>query len=310
MSSYNIEWLNSNLQRAYPFRENASLRDNLGAVALPNYLIVDAVFCIAQGQVSEKAFYLTKLTYTGDYLTLYFGSTFNEDSPSVSELKSLGSVAITLADAAPYTSYRLSNPDDYYEDANCKIVIGEVLRLVDDIAPGVYSFTWATAPLEPHVVRPSLRAVRALQVVNGADVSGYVRGHVQLTAGNNIRITAIGDDTIRFDAISSAGFVDACVCDGSFPVYGPVRKINGVGPDSEGEIRITAGDCIKIDSGASNELVIRDSCSVPCCGCDELAALVSNMSVADSAISRMTSNLDRLSEKQTAFYNAVIMSLM
>lgn len=309
MSSYNVEWLNSNSQRAYPFRENASLQDGQGTITLPNYLIVDAVFCIAQGQVSEAAFYLTKMIYAGDYVTLHFGSTFNEDNPSESELKSLGSVTIVLADAVPYSSYRLSGPDDYYEDANCKIVIGDAQRLAEDIPAGVYLFTWDTAPFESHVVRPSLRAVRALQAVNGGDISGYVRGHVKLVSGNNIKLTAIGNDTIRIDAISSSGFVDACVCDGSFPVYGPVKKINGVTPDSEGEIRITAGDCIKIDTGSS-ELTIRDSCSVPCCGCDELAALVSNMSVADSAISRMTSNLDRLSEKQTAFYNAVIMSLM
>ena len=55
---------------------------------------------------------------------------------------------------------------------------------------------------------------------------------------------------------------------------------------------------------------IQDTCSVPCCGCDELKAIVDSMAVAESAIGRLTSNIDRLSEKQAAFYNAVIMSLM
>lgn len=308
MSAYNIEWLNSNLQRAYPIRENSSLQSVEGPY-LPNYVLVDAIFCIAQGQVLEEAFYVTKVVFTGDYLTLYFGSTFNLENPDSTDLISLGYVTITVADAATYGSYRLSAADEYYEDANCKIVVGELQRLSNDLDPGVYTFDWNSAALEPHIIRPSLRQVRALQTVNGSDVSDYVRGHVKLISGNNIKLTAVGTDTIRIDAIVSDGFAEACVCDGSFPLFGAIKSINGVYPDSAGNIRLVPGDCIQIEEGSS-VLVIRDSCSVPCCGCDELAALVSNFAVAESAINRMASNLDRLSEKQASFYNAVIMSLM
>lgn len=308
MSAYNIEWLNSNLHRAYPIRENSSLQSVEGSY-LPNYVLVDAVFCLAHGQVLEKAFYLSRLVYTADYLSLYFSSTFNIEAPDATDIVSLGYVTIPLADAVAYGSYRLSLADEYYEDSNCKIVIGEIQRLVDDLTPGVYTFDWNSAALEPHVVRPSLRQVRALQTINGSDVSGYVRGHVKLVSGNNIRLTAVGTDTIRIDAIVSDGFAEACVCDGSFPLFGAIKSINGVYPDSAGNIRLVSGDCIQIEEGSS-VLVIRDSCSVPCCGCDELAALVSNFAVAESAINRMASNLDRLSEKQSSFYNAVIMTLL
>ncbi len=308
MSAYNIEWLNSNLQRAYPIRENYSLQSVEG-ISLPNYVLVDAVFCLAHGQVLEKAFYISKLVFTGDYLTLYFGSTFNIDSPSDTDLVSLGYVTIPVVEASVYGSYKLSSADEYYEDANCKIVVGEIQRLTDDLTPGVYTFDWNSAALEPHVVRPSLRQVRALQTINGSDISGYVRGHVKLMSGNNIKLTAVGTDTIRIDAIVSDGFAEACVCDGAFPLFGAIKSINGVYPDDAGNIRLIPGDCIQIEEGSS-VLVIRDSCSVPCCGCDELAALVSNFAVAESAINRMASNLDRLSEKQSSFYNAVIMTLL
>ena len=305
MGVFNQEWLDSNMQRAFPFREDSSLQDGMQAATLPNYVLVDAVFGLAQGQLSEQAVYLDKLVFTGDYLTLYFSGTL--DLATVAG--SLGSVSIRIADSTIYASYRLSGADDYYEDANCRIVVGDLSRLSSDLAPGVYLFNWTSAAMEPHVVRPSLRAVRALQTQTDGQLSEYVRGHVVLVAGNNMRITAVDSSTLRFDAIATEGLYDACVCDGSFPVYPPIRTINGIPPDASGNIVLEAGDCIAINGG-SGSLSIQDTCSVPCCGCDELKAIVDSMAVAESAIGRLTSNIDRLSEKQAAFYNAVIMSLM
>jgi hypothetical protein len=154
-----------------------------------------------------------------------------------------------------------------------------------------------------------LRGVRALQIINGSDISGYIKDHVKLIAGSNINLTQEGTDTIRIDALSAEGMNDACICDDSFPVYPPIKTINGVPPNPEGQIFLTGGDCVVIQANtAASALLIQDRCSTPCCGCEELEAIVRNMSILDSSINRMTSNLDKLAEKQTAFFNMVLLA--
>ena len=44
--TWNLEWLNQNSARAYPFKEDASLRDTLDAVRVPNTMLADLVLVV------------------------------------------------------------------------------------------------------------------------------------------------------------------------------------------------------------------------------------------------------------------------
>ena len=70
--SQNIEWLNQNANRNYPFQEDMSRSDSLGIVQLPNYLVVDMVFVVPADV--NQGYYLGQLLYSGSTLVLVFNA--------------------------------------------------------------------------------------------------------------------------------------------------------------------------------------------------------------------------------------------
>ena len=95
-------------------------------------------------------------------------------------------------------------------------------------------------------------------------------GAIKLLAGSNVRLTRVAEDTIRIDAISGEN-LDDC---GSEDNPAPIRFINGVPPDEDGNIRLDGSECVEVVLTAAAVLTIMDSCSKPCCGCAELSGLV------------------------------------
>ena len=65
---WNLEWLNANAERAFPFKEDASRQDINALVRLPNSLIVDMVFVVPAG--SDYRYWLKSLMYSGTHLNL------------------------------------------------------------------------------------------------------------------------------------------------------------------------------------------------------------------------------------------------
>lgn len=308
-NTWNVQWLNENLNRSYPFREDASLADTTGGFTIPNWLLVDALFVIPFGSVVEAYAYLSRMTVAGRYLTLYFDIWFASQIEG-SESKSVGYVIIDTESAQKYGVYTLGQPDDYYEESVCRITVGDLSEISTYVSDGDYVFLPANSQMEQRIFRPELRGVRALRIVSGSDVSQSMRGNINLVAGTNVRLDAdVATNTITFNAISGAGMQAECDCDSSFPVKPPIRSINGVGPDANGNLVLQAGECMEVVP-QDNTILVRDTCSAPCCGCSELDLIVSNLSLVESGQQRLSSNVDRLSARMETFYNNVLLSMI
>ena len=66
--SWNLEWLNANAERAFPFKEDGSRQDVNALIRLPNSLIVDLVFVVPAG--ADYRYWLKSLMYSGTHLSL------------------------------------------------------------------------------------------------------------------------------------------------------------------------------------------------------------------------------------------------
>lgn len=295
------EWLNQNSYRAYPFKEDSTrgftperARD-FGVVAfhIPDYLLVDMVLTVAGP--GDVRVYCESIAFIDNVLSL----TFKDLAGSV-----VTACSVDIHEHTQYNSYNIIGQGDY-SDARGIIVLGELATLEHDLPFGVYHFEPNATELEPTVVHPDIRGVRAIQAVDGTNRTPLLTGHVKLIAGNNVRLTYIPENNaIRIDGIDSTGFNDDCVCD-SNAVREPITTINGINAE---DVTIVGGRCVQVDTEGS-QIRISDTCSVPCCGCLELEFLGKSVDMLDGRITKVDGYADDIQRALVDFTSNVLGSL-
>ena len=266
---WNVQWLNQNANRAYPLAEWGSRTDVTGTIKVPDSLILALYFPVHAGlDVEPGNFYLQSLNIfpTGYNIAIGYDDG-TADPPLVAAL------SIAKSTHVENTTYALPGADDFADSVG-RIAIG-ALDEIDRLAPGSYTFLPAAAPLEVDAIRPMIRGISSITLVNGLDHSEPIYGDVEFVGGTNMRIvanTVIGSNPqIVFSAISGEGLNEACVCDEEGT--GPCMKyINGIPPLPNGNFRMIGDTCIQL-LPILNGLQLKDACSQPCCGCEELDAL-------------------------------------
>lgn len=277
-STWNLPWLNHNSQRAYPLAEWATKQDTTDSITIPDSFIVGLQFPVHAGlAVEPDKFYLKQLGIYTNGFTIGIAYNDGADYPLVA------TVNITKASHTTNKAYWLVGTGDY-ADSRGQIQIGN-LDEINTVAPGEYTFAPADGALEVDTIRPCIRGITSVTLVNGLEETEAFYGDLQFIAGSNFRITPTvigGQPTqIRFDAVSGEGLNDDCDCEDDTP---PIKTINGLGPRADGAFFLNGDDCLIISS-ASNGLDVTDACSQPCCGCTELQSLKDQLQgLADGAL--------------------------
>lgn len=275
----NLEWLNHNAQRAFPFTVSSSRKDTTGAFQLPDDFILELGLSVPAGlNVDPGGFHLYSLAAqsSGYSFTVGYGGT---------------PVASGMFAAATHTYgqyYALRGIGDYVE-INGHITIGN-LGNVSKQPSGQFYFNENDALIELACIFPDIRGVSSIAIKNGDTLSGPFYGHIVLRAGANVRIRTAasgGTTTLTLDAIEGEGLNEDCVCL-SDSDDGPIYTINGIAPTPDGDFRILGGDCVDIEEVA-NGIQLSDKCSKPCCGCDELR-------VVTQAVETLASQLETLGQ--------------
>lgn len=295
----NLEWLNQNSLRSYPFREDTSLVDDSGLTTLPNSLVVDFVM-VSPSEV-ELELQLKSLLFGTDLLSMSFGDASGNTVTSVS---------ISLDSHKENDGYRLSGQGNY-EDAVGRITIGNLSELPSQLPEGSYSYALGAALLEQTVVRPDIRGVRALKIAyaDGTE-SNPIYGLVKLLAGLNVRLSTSDDGQgIRIDALST-DLEEECDCDSEFLRPKPITSFGGATPDPGGNVNIVVqGEHTKL-TGSQGLLTIEDSTTEPCCGCTELEELTKAMETAIHTTERLEEFLQKLDNKQANLISNVLRSIV
>ena len=302
---WNVEWLNQNSQRNFPIAEGVNREDVTGTFKLPLDLIVDLVWPVhAAADVQADRFYIHSVTIFGTGLTITLGYHIVGDlngSP-------IGSVSVASATHTLNQSYFISGIGDFYDSIG-KITIGNLTNTLT--AGGLYNFNLLTARLESTIIRPNLRGVSAIILVNGSDRSDPIFGDVELVSGTNTRLVTNanpgGNPQIRIDAIQGAGLNQECDCSDQLPEDAPcIRTINGIPPDEAGNFNLLGDDCFQLEA-IDNGLQVIDACSQACCGCEELEKIIQDietLSIQINTLDNLTSRLD--STVNSALVNVLI----
>ena len=263
-------WLNENSVRAYPLSEEATRRDSSDSYTLPDDFIVDMVLPInAALNYDPSSFYLSKVTVFGVGVTIEF-SYWN-----ISGAAFVGRITIDLDTFERNKTYFLEGQDDF-EGVSGKVVIGTLDTLLQQA--GAFSFDLAGGRIESSVIVPDIRGITGMRIVSSGTPGELLQGDIAFEPGNNMRIAVSdfgGVTVLTFSAIDGEGFTADCVCEGQQALGDPIRTLNGVPPDSLGNINLLGDDCLEV-TPLSDEAAVQltDKCSKPCCGCPELQVLV------------------------------------
>lgn len=292
---WNLNFLNHNSQRSYPLSTTATKVDTTGTIRLPDSFIVAMRLPIHAGlSIEADKFYLCSLTISPVGFNIGIGYDDGTLSPPVVATTNIG-----RATHVEYDSYAVVGRNDF-DDIVGQIAIGSLTE-IDQLPPGDYSFTPAGGQLELDAVIPSLRGISSITVVNGGDRSDRIYGDVVLQAGTNMRIIATTGDTpvITFSAISGEGLNQDCECN-ELQQAPCIRTINGIPPDTDGDFRFAGKNCLDIVPHAGEHLLeFLNTCAEPCCGCDQLDALRTQVKGFGDAKLTLEGVVNRLSAEVT-----------
>jgi len=283
---WNVQWLNENSQRNYPLSEEATLWDVTESFKIPLKFIVDMVMPVqATTDINADKFHILNISVFGDGVTVTLGY----------DGTAIGSASIAASTHEINQAYFIPGVGDFYDSIG-KITVGDISSLIS--TGGSYDFDIAGGRLEPTVIRPNLKGVNSIVVINGQEESENLLGDIELASGRNMQFTvsqpAGGNPRIRMDVIGSSNFNEECVCDDTHAGGSPIKTINGISPDSAGNFTLTSADeCLLIEA-ADTGLLLTDQCSKSCCGCEELDTVVTDLNLLDGEINSLSGIISRL----------------
>ena len=297
----NLQLLNHYAQQRFPLASRASGRDVSDTIELPDDFLVWLDFPVSLGlAVSPELFYVSSVTILSTGVTVEISYHDGVDDPIAA------TVSVPRSTHTQYRYYTVIGAGDF-EGSVGKLAVGNFTN-VDTLPAGRFEFDYAGGVLEPGCIRPVVRGVSGMRLVDGSDVSRLYTGDITLLAGSNIRfvVTEVdgGDTRIRIDAISGENLNEDCECDEADTGI-PIRFINGLAPNSEHNYRLLGDDCLQI-TAITNGLQLADACSKPCCRCTELEAVQANASRLVDGAATLKQFLKTLGAEITQMRNSLL----
>lgn len=289
LNIWNLEWLNHNSQRSYPIADWATKEcTESSAILLPDdFILALSLGVNACHSIDIDQFYIKSILVMDTGCSVIIG--YEDKEVAVTHI-------LANSDQMTYTLVGLGE----FDDVVGYIAINPKSNIMSGLS-GYYNFTREATCLEADCIRPMIKSISALQVENGSSVSQRMYGDIILRAGANINLAVSKDEesdrsVITISAISGKGFSETCACaeDDTMP---PIRSINGITANDDGQISITGANCMTVARG-TNSLTFQDTCAEPCCGCEELDALYENVKDMIDGASTLRNAVEDLASRQ------------
>lgn len=274
----NPNWYDLNADRAYPLLDSATKTSTDGSFVLPDDLIVDLRIS-APSSLDPTDFYISRIQAFGTGFLVFIAA---------------GGGDVALATAASvqgeeYQAFRITPLPG--SSVSGTVVFGGASTI---LAAGVstHDFTASATPIVPTLILPSQGGVASLTIRDSLGVETRLVGDVILTEGPNADLSITGQEIAV--GMTSGVVIDPCDCDdpggASRP---PIRTINGVGPDGDGDLSIVVDGCPDL-SPVTNGLRLVDRCAQPCCGDEELRALLNSIQDIDRFLADLARRASQL----------------
>ena len=273
----NLDFLNLNSIRNYPIKDGLDCTSVDGFFTIPADLIVD-ISIAATGSITDTLF-VSSINNTSSYIIV-------EISTSAGNI--VGTFYIP-ANTANYTDIPLT-PSLALPNSVGMLTVGTLATIVQQ-PTGIFTFTVDDTALLSRVYCPITTGINYLTFVDSNNNSVSLTNNVTIQAESNLRFRYL-NNIIYLDAGEGLGLNSAC--DNSAT---PVKTINGITPDSNGNFTIIPENCVSIDT-AEYGLVLNDTCGQPCQGCSTVSTLT------DRVIS-VESNLLTLRDYVTSLNSAI-----
>jgi len=274
LSTWNLEWLNHNSQRKYPLADDVSGYDSSAdpAFRIPNDFIVHMDLPIHSAMSMDPAgFFIRQLVATG---TGYSIVVAYQQTPVTAIDVATAHIPIS-SHTTEYKTYVLGGIEPF-DDTLGKITINSLAAIALQPA-GLWNFTSSGAGLTADAIRPIIQGVQSISISQGTGIpSQKLYGDIELVAGDNIDLTVDGQE-IWISAIDGSGTIDVCECEGDAADLPCIATINGLSPNSEGQMYLVGDDCLEIGEAGASAISITDNCCAPCCGCTELEAITKDL---------------------------------
>jgi hypothetical protein len=298
---WNLEWLNHNSQRSYPLAEDATKTDLTRTFILPDDFLLGLYLPVHAGlDVDVDLFFIRSISVFATGYNVSIGYNDNPSNPSI-----VASAIISQVTHTPNMSYALPGINQF-DDTVGKLVIG-VLDSINLQPAGQFFFDYAGGKLDSDCIRPMIRGIQSIRVLNNGELSPPVTGHVILAAGSNFQISlaqvAGNPATVTFNAVDGAGLTATCECEGD--VGPPIRTINGQPPTTAGDFTLNGIHCLTIEK-ITNGLQLDDTCSTPCCGCAELEQITHEIEMIGTGEATIQSFVDQLAKEVQTFSQIVL----
>jgi hypothetical protein len=280
------EYLAANAGRSYPISEFAGRRDISGSVALPDDLLADARVNALPVYASAGTFFVSRVELTASLaaVSLSFAPA-DPDAPA--RLIAVVSIDPRTARFGDFAAFRGEGEDASVTGTLTFGDLGSALAALS----GQWEFAVDQTPLEPDAVSVGQPSVRFVELYNGGSLVGVFPDALRLVAGRNVSFTRIDETTVRMDAQDGLNVPAADECAGAVEAAPPIRTINGIPPDANGNFNLLGDECIVISPDAAS-VKISDACSKSCCGCDELQQLVEAQRQTETQVRAMQAQID------------------
>ena len=283
----NSNWLNQNLLRNYPFEDEVSRVANSGA-QLPNVLIADISLPVPIGTLDPADVFIQQVV---GFATGVAISLADRNAPSTT----IASTTVFSASHERLDSYTLTGQGTLLGIIG-RITLGDPKTLLE-IAKATYDFRLspANSRLVVSCIRPYLQGVTGIQVTDSeTGETTTLTGVIGIEAGDNMVFDVNPNELVLNSGLLDPGTDedDDCGCENSLGADGttgtgdPIMSINGIEPDENGDFTIEGIDCTDVNP-ITYGLEIIDTCSTPCCGCDQIDILYQALQAVENEVGRL-----------------------
>jgi len=301
-----LEFINGNLNKHYPLDDDLTPRAADG-VLLPDSFLADLRLVVQDTSsvtVDLNSFYVSSVRIYGSSITVTVSYSSGGTDIPVATASGISTVISPASDVASRT-YQLESMSDIVLFGS--LVIGDTQDIVKD--PGNHVFTKTATKLSPSVLYKPTNALTGIVVDNVR-----LTGDVVLEAGDNVVLDVDeSTNTVRI----SYGNPDTLVFSNAtdlfnhvISVYGaPVTSINGVFPDSNGNIVLASGnDCTQVTNSADGTITITNQCSDPCAdkaALDALYTMIGTLNLNYSRLQQLYTSIASNMSMMTARLSAI-----
>lgn len=299
-----LEFLNQNMHRNYPLQDTQIVVSEDG-VYLPSSFLVDLKMSIpcalSDTTIDTSKFFVSAVTRYSTSLQVIISYMPESGEPfacacSMAIVETTGDypAMVTLTPAAGIPENTDEENWDPLRNLTGELWIGSTRELEN---LGSLSFTYDHAAINSTLITKVVHVseiVSSVTIVDDSDtVIGTVSGEVKLHAGDGIdfeldpmtnTLTIKVDETWLSEQIQDIMTTE---------IGTPLKSINGVEPDLDGNININGLDCTEVQNVAYG-ISISNSCSRPCCGEDsnDIADIRSSQELLSDQVSRITQSLN------------------